>query len=254
MHDFSYQLYSSRKFGPLAATFDMLAQIGYRRVEGYGALFADHGAAREMKNALSHAGLAMPTAHFGLEMIENDPAAAIEMAKIIDVETVYLPYLLPDDRPADAAGWSAFGARIEAATAPLRDAGIGTGWHNHDFEFMPLDDGSLPITHMLDACPNITLELDLAWVEKAGLNPAIWIDKLGTRITSVHLKDIAPEGECLDEDGWADAGQGIMDWAAIKTALAKIDVTHFIAEHDNPSDDARFARRSLAHLKSLWGA
>lgn len=37
MTAFSYQLYSSRNFPPLAATLTMLADLGYAEVEGYGA-------------------------------------------------------------------------------------------------------------------------------------------------------------------------------------------------------------------------
>jgi hypothetical protein len=38
MTDYSYQLYSSRNFGPLPETLRMLAELGYKQVEGYDAL------------------------------------------------------------------------------------------------------------------------------------------------------------------------------------------------------------------------
>jgi sugar phosphate isomerase/epimerase len=41
-----------------------------------------------------------------------------------------------------------------------------------------------------------------------------------------------------------------MDWKALMAALRGAGVRHFIMEHDNPSDDARFARRSLAAAKT----
>ena len=55
----------------------------------------------------------------------------------------------------------------------------------------------------------------------------------------------------MDEDGWADVGDGVIDWRATFDALAKTNCRHFVAEHDNPSDGARFARRSIDFLNSL---
>ena len=99
---------------------------------------------------------------------------------------------------------------------------------------------------MMDASPSLNLELDLGWVQRAGHDPVEWINKYAGRISAAHIKDIAPTGECADEDGWADVGHGTMDWPAITAALAAAGVSHFVIEHDNPSDHERFARRSLA--------
>ena len=63
------------------------------------------------------------------------------------------------------------------------------------------------------------------------------------------VKDIAALGENLDEDGWADVGHGVVDWKGIMAALRAVGVSNFIMEHDNPSDDARFARRALASAR-----
>ncbi len=134
---------------------------------------------------------------------------------------------------------------------PIRDAGLGYGWHNHDFEFSALPDGTLPIEHLAAASPEIDLELDLAWIYVAGHDPVTWIERFTGRILAAHMKDRAPEGENADEDGWADVGHGVMNWTAIAAALKAANVPRFILEHDNPSDVARFARRSLATVKGL---
>ena len=65
------------------------------------------------------------------------------------------------------------------------------------------------------------------------------------------MKDIAPAGQNADEDGWADVGQGTVDWKALMAALRGIGVKHFVMEHDNPKDDVRFATRSIATAKTL---
>lgn len=58
---------------------------------------------------------------------------------------------MPDQRPADAAGWFAFGKRLQQAGKPFADAGLTFGWHNHDFEFKALADGSTRRSRFLPA-------------------------------------------------------------------------------------------------------
>ena len=249
MTDFSYQLYSSRNFD-LAETLKMLGRLGYKQAEGYGGLFGSDDAVKSLRDGLVANGLTMPTAHIGFDMIRDEPAKVIGIAKTLGVKSVFAPYLMPADRPTDAVGWRAFGQQLAAAGKPLVDAGLGFGWHNHDFEFTPLPDGSLP-QDMLLADNDISVELDVAWVVRGGQDPIAWIGANGHRITAAHVKDIAPKGENADEDGWADVGHGTMPWADIMTALRDTPCTTFVMEHDNPKDHNRFASRSLATVQAL---
>ncbi len=247
MSKYSYQLYSSRKFGPLHETLGMLAETGYAHVECFGALLSDP----DLALGLSDTGLGMPTAHVNLETVEAEPGRVIALAKRLGVGQLYAPYLMPGERPSTSQGWAGFGRRLAAAGRPLFDAGLGFGWHNHDFEFHACDDGRMPITCIMEADERLLLELDVAWVQAAGGDPLHWISHFTGRIGAVHIKDIAPEGCCEDEDGWADIGYGVMNW---KTLLAAIgDAPHIcrVVEHDNPSDDQRFAERSLSSIRAM---
>jgi sugar phosphate isomerase/epimerase len=251
MTDFSYQLYSSRNFPPLAETLKMLSEAGYRSVEGYGALYADDAKVAELTANLGANGLRMPTGHFGLDMLERDPEKVLSIAAAVGIETIYCPYLLPEDRPTDGAGWRAFGERLQAAGEPYRAAGLGFGWHNHDFEFVPTADGVIPQEAIFEGGPDLEWEADIAWIVRGGGDPLEWIRSHGRRITAVHVKDIAPAGENTDEDGWADVGEGTVDWKRIKAALTNTHVKVFVMEHDNPKDDRRFATRSLENARAL---
>ncbi|MEY1554491.1 sugar phosphate isomerase/epimerase family protein [Yoonia sp. R2331] len=250
MTGFSYQLYCSRNFGPMDQTLKMVADLGYTGVEGYGALYADPAAVAATKAALDETGLKMPSGHFGLPQLSADPEGVIAIAKALDISGIYCPFLPEDERPADAAGWADFGQQLQTIGAPFRDAGLTFGWHNHAFEFTPLADGTLPIDAILDGT-DLAFEFDVAWAVVAGSNPLDTIAKYGSRITAAHVKDRAAAGTNDAEDGWADLGKGTIDWATIMTALRSAGTTHFVMEHDNPSDDARFARASLAHAKTL---
>ncbi len=244
MTTIAYQLYCSRNFPPLADTLAMLAAAGYAAVEGFGGLYADPAA---LKAGLDANGLTMPSGHFGLDMVEGDPDRAIHVARTLGTQKVIVPHIGKDQRPADAAGWEAFGKRLAAAGKPIQDAGFTFGWHNHDFELADLGGGVTPLD--LIAAAGVDLELDLGWVRVAGHDPVAWVQKYAGRIMAVHVKDIANDGEAVDEDGWADVGYGIMDWAAIKTALDVAGISHYVVEHDNPKDHKRFATRSLATIK-----
>jgi sugar phosphate isomerase/epimerase len=131
----------------------------------------------------------------------------------------------------------------------LKASGIGFGYHNHHWEFGKLPSGKTPMELILGS-PDVTWEMDLAWVVKANEDPIEWMDKFGDRITAIHVKDIAPAGEKLDEDGWADVGTGTLDWKALTAAAkAKTKASVFVMEHDKPSDPIRFATRSIESVK-----
>ncbi|MCX7288947.1 MAG: sugar phosphate isomerase/epimerase [Rhodobacterales bacterium] len=235
----------------MSRTFEMVAKAGYTAVEGYGALYADDAAVAATKAGLKATGLTMPTGHFGLGQLETEVDKVLSIAKSLKMERLYCPYVMPDDRPSDSAGWTAFGARLQAAGAPYRAAGYGFGWHNHDFEFKALSDGRLPQDRIFQGGPDLEWEMDVAWVIKGGADPLAWIEKYKSRITAAHVKDIAPAGQNADEDGWADVGHGTVDWKTLVAALRGIGVKHFVMEHDNPKDDVRFATRSIATAKTL---
>ncbi|MCT7373828.1 sugar phosphate isomerase/epimerase family protein [Chelativorans salis] len=249
MTSFSYQLYSSREFPPLSDTLKMLKKLGYAQVEGYGGVYGDLPA---LKSALSETGLVMASGHFGLDALENEPDQVLELARTVGMKAVYCPFLMPDQRPEDAAGYARFGERLQKAGEPLVKTGLTFGWHNHDFEFRALPDGAIPQAEIFKGGPDLSWEADIAWIVRGGADPLAWIDSHGDRISAVHVKDIAPAGENADEDGWADVGTGTMDWKAIMDAVRqRTKAQLFIMEHDKPSDHERFARRSIENASKF---
>lgn len=244
----SFQLYSARNFTPWDDVFKTISSLGYTGVEGYGALYSDTD---KVRAAMEATGLSMPTAHVGLTDIENDLAGVLKTAKALGIKSIYAPHLAAEDRPTDAAGWAQFAKRLEAAAQSLAAAGIAFGWHNHDFEMEATADGAIPMKVILDEAPGLHWEADIAWIVRGGSDPFAWIDSYGARINAIHVKDIATPGDCADEDGWADVGEGTMDWTGLMKAVReKTKAAHFVMEHDNPSDIERFARRSIANFNS----
>ena len=138
------------------------------------------------------------------------------------------------------------GRRLANAADRIAAAGLRFAYHNHDFEFRPLPDGTMPIELLLTG--GVLWEADLAWAVKAGADPKPWLLRYTNRVPLVHVKDIAPAGEKLEEAGWADIGQGTLDWPGLWRTAVAAGAEIMIAEHDHPSDGERFARNSAAAM------
>lgn len=247
--DWSFQLYSARNFQPWENVLKTLAALGYNQVEGFGAVYESPQAFRA---ELDRNGLAMPSGHFGIDQLEKDFGAAAGIAETLGMQLIACPYLEADLRPTDAEGWRGFGHRLRRIGEQANKAGFDFAWHNHDFEFVPLADGSIPQRLILEAAPEIGWEMDIAWVIRGGGHPLAWIEEFGPRISAVHVKDIAPQGEATNEDGWSDVGQGTVDWKGLVADLRqRTPAKFFIMEHDNPTDFERFARRSIAAARTF---
>jgi sugar phosphate isomerase/epimerase len=243
----SFQLYSARTLEPLETQFELLAGLGYKQVEPYGALLNDP---QKLKNLLERHGLSAPTSHVGMDRLRADPVAAVRLSRELGVRTIYAPAPPPGERDGGEAEWSALGRELDRIGKIVTAEGLKFGWHNHHWEYAKAADGRRFIHIMLEQALDILWEADLAWIVRGGADPVAELKRYSGRIEAVHVKDIAPAGQCADEDGWADPGHGVLDWSKLVPVLKEIGVTLFIAEHDKPNDVARFARRALATVAS----
>jgi sugar phosphate isomerase/epimerase len=244
--DFSYQLYSARNAASLDETLATLKQLGYAQVEGWGGQFGDPAG---LAASLKKAGLSMPTAHIGYTQLQ-DTDAAIRIAETVGIKTIYCPAPPSNDYREGNGNWAELAAGLARIGKALNAAGVGFGYHNHAWELKQGGDGKYPIETILDASSGLEWEMDLAWLVKGGADPLAWMDKRGSRITAIHVKDIAAQGQAVDEDGWADVGYGTLDWRSLlESAKKKTKAKYFVMEHDKPSDPIRFARRSIESVR-----
>jgi len=245
---FSFQLYSARNFPPITDIFPKLKALGYGEVEGFGGLY---GEAAELAAALKASDLSMPTGHFGLDMLE-DTSLAMKTAEQLGIKTLICPGISPEERSRNSDGWKKLAGKLASLGETYARNGFKFGWHNHDYEFVPTGSGELPMDLLLAGAPDIVWQCDVAWLVVGNEDPLIWFDRYRDRIASVHVKDIARQGECADEDGWADVGHGTMDWKTIFAAIKqKTGCNSFVMEHDNPNDVVRFATRSIDSAEKL---
>lgn len=243
----SFQLYSARLMDSLDAQFELLAGLGYRKVEPFGGLLGD---ADRLRALLDKHGMTAPTCHVGMDRLRADPVAAVRLCRGLGIETIYAPAPPPGERDGGEAEWTAIGRELAAINKAVTGEGLKFGWHNHAFEFGKTPAGRTYMEILLQEAPDMLWEVDIAWVIRGKGDPAAMIKAHAGRIEAVHVKDIAPEGQCTDEDGWADPGHGVLDWATLVPLLQQIGVKHYVAEHDKPNDVARFARRARETVAS----
>lgn len=243
----SFQLYSARTFEPLEAQLELLAGLGYKKVEPFGGLFNDP---QTLKRQLEVHGLSAPSAHVGLDRLRVDPAAAVRLCRDMGIQTIYAPAPPLGERDGGEAEWTALGRELDRIGKIVTAEGLKFGWHNHNWEFAKVADGRRYIDILLEQAPNLLWQADIAWMVRGGADPVPELRRYAGRIEAVHVKDIAPAGSCVDEDGWADPGHGVLDWSTLVPVLKEIGVTLFVAEHDKPNDVARFARRAYATVAS----
>jgi len=247
MTQLSFQLYSARNYPSMEEFLGKLGKLGYTQVEGFGGLYDD---AAGLAENLKKNGLTMPTGHFGPAQVA-DVSTTLKTAETLGIKRIYCPHIGPEGRSEDESKWLELADMLANAAETYGKEGYGFGWHNHDFEFVPTTSGRTPMEILLETATNIEWEADIAWLVRGKADPLAWFDKYADRITAVHVKDIAPAGDCLDEDGWADVGQGVLDWDNLITKVtSKTKAQYFVAEHDKPSDAERFARRSIAAAKN----
>jgi sugar phosphate isomerase/epimerase len=221
------QLYTLRHSleDDLEATLAALAEAGVREVELAG-LYGRSAA--EMRAALDAAGLVACAAHIPIEGFLAAPGRVLGAAEILGTDTLVVPSVAP---PETAAAAEATVAQLVGLSEIVTGAGLDFAYHNHDFEFRVLDDGSTLWDRI--AAAGLPQEPDVGWLIVAGRDPVTVLGELAGRCPLVHAKDVRRKAD----GSWEDviAGDGEADWPAIVAAAAAAGALRIVVDLDNPS-------------------
>jgi sugar phosphate isomerase/epimerase len=222
------QLYTLRHAleADLEGTLVTLAEAGAHDVELAG--FYGRTPA-ELRAALDAAGLVAVAGHVPMEGWIETPDRVVAAAEVLGCETLVVPWVQP---PATAAEADETVARIVAASEVANGAGLGFAYHNHDFEFRALDDGSDLWSRITAA--GLPHEPDVGWLTVAGRDPVTVLGELAGRCPLVHAKDVRRKADGTWED--VIAGDGDLDWPGIVAASAAAGAKRIVVELDNPSE------------------
>lgn len=143
------------------------------------------------------------------------------------------------------------------ALAELSDALAGAGitllLHNHEVELLP-EEGTTALDYVLDACPNLKLELDVGWAKFAGADPVALMKRYRDRLAIVHLKDIRADASPATRDTCFTAvGAGSIPLADIVAEAANCPLMPcglVIDQDDSPNDIMDDLAAGLAAIRA----
>ncbi|MDO8777684.1 MAG: sugar phosphate isomerase/epimerase [Burkholderiaceae bacterium] len=250
----SIQLYSLRNIEGLDQQLDVVQAAGYRHVELIGSHLDD---AANTKAALDQRGLKVSSGHVSMAALRERPDAILAACKLLGFDLLLMPVVPVPERESGADYWLALGRELGALSQKFKQQGITLGYHNHHWELLVKEGGKTALELLFEGAAQteggspLVWQVDVAWLVRGGVDPAEWLNRYRDRVVSVHAKDLAPSGEKLDEDGWADVGSGVLDWHRLVRVCREAGAQWLVAEHDKPNDPVRFTRASYAFLNSL---
>ncbi|WP_026565914.1 sugar phosphate isomerase/epimerase family protein [Bacillus sp. UNC41MFS5] len=158
--------------------------------------------------------------------------------------------------------------KAEAMAHRLAEHGIELYYHTHHLEFQKYDG-----EYLLDIIKNNTtklgFELDVHWIQRAGVNPVEFVKQYAGRISLIHLKDYRIGQMDLSEVDFSDLskfmqvftntiefaelGEGNLDIKAITEAGLESGAQYFLVEQDDTygRDPFDCLEISAKHLRKL---
>ena len=197
---------------------------------------------KEMKSFLDGLGVKMVSTHFNYKGQVDKPdelKKSIEMAHDAGLSYLLCPHIGPQKTWDE---WKKIADQFNAVGEQVNKAGLKFGYHNHDYSFRPLD-GKLPQEYLLaNTDPkNVMFELDLCWIDVAGVDTADHLKKYGKRYELCHVKDYTVQnGKPMQND----IGKGNVDFKKTLRIAMNSGIKYFLVEQEE------YPESSLASLKN----
>lgn len=257
--DLGAQLYTVRSVLPdqTKETLQAIAEIGYKEVEIL------QGHLDTLPPLLAEVGLKPVGVHLDAALVLGGGDGSTSVADVLGkardagIGFVVMPYV-PNDQRGGLDVYRSMAEKLNTVGQAAKDAGMRLCYHNHAFEFEPMEDSTPLDTLMTDCDPAlVALEIDVFWVSVAGLDPVEILRKYSGRAPLEHLKDKSsgtPQQfkEGLPAEHYKEVGSGTLDFAAILAAGEETGVEHYFVEQDQtPGDPVASLRQSYEYLRAL---
>ena len=241
--NYGVQLYSVRdavKEMGMYKTLCRVAELGYKSVEFAG--FGD-ATAREVRVWLDELGLAVDGAHLSLKALTEKFDETLADLQAIGCTRA----IVPAAKVANEEQLLALVNGLKAARASFAPYGIDVGFHNHAVEYLPNEDGVIPMQRILDDT-DVFIELDTYWAYHAKVDPVAEMERLGKRLALIHIKDGDPSlaGECGKPLGLGTAPVSAVYQKAIELGLPMVVESETLTPSGLDEIDV-----CINHLKSL---
>jgi len=258
------QLYTVREEMPkdFEGTIAKVASTGYKEVEFAG--YFNHSP-KEVRAIVDKNGLTSPSTHIPYDIVETKWPETLDAAHTIGHEYIVCPWL--DEKQRTADGWKRAAELFNKAGEASKKAGIQFCYHNHSFEFAPVDGlgGKMAYDYLLDTTDPkfVKMEMDLCWISVAAKDPIAYFDKYPGRFPLVHVKDYVNDpnatssyagatGSVELKGRLADVGKGTIDFKRIFAQAGKGGIRHYFVENDDakkPFEDIKISYDYLHDLR-----
>jgi sugar phosphate isomerase/epimerase len=248
----------------LPGTLRAVADIGYREIELAG---IPATSATDLRNILNDLGLSAPSMHASMADLQTELQARIDYAKTLG--TRYLVCSFPwtaDSRFRNGAlsiasgitldDWKWNADQLNKIAAVTAKAGLSCGYHNHNMEFRSYD-GVVAYDELLRLTDPklVTMEMDLAWVVTAGVDPLKYLRKHADRISLLHVKEVRKDLRTSTdklEAQTTEVGSGKIDWQQLFGAMDPKRIRHYFVEQENfERSSLEAVRISFDYLRSI---
>ena len=254
------QLYTLRNQikDDVEATIKAVADAGYKQVEPYGFPNAD-----AMIKAARDNGLAVNSTHFDWDSVINpDQKGVRPFGEVLDkandagIKHLVIPYLADKNRKT-LDDYKQVCERCNKGAELAKKAGIQLSYHNHSFEFQPLEGGATGYETMIkEFSPDMHFEVDVFWIEVGGKDPVEMIRQLKGRVSQLHLKDLnasvqTPKYSGIPQEAFEELGDGVIDMEPILKVAAETGVKICHVEQDHSPHPIKSIQQSMKYLKAL---
>lgn len=234
------------------STMVQLKAMGYDTVQHAGAAIGDPYLLRDLTQ---QAGLQQVCPNIDAASLLENVDKVIETLRILDCNSIMLPYITPDDF-ATLASFRKAWEPLELPVQKLLDAGITPAYHNHDFDVAPMSDWDGSFVDWLFANrPGWQFILDVCWAEFAKQDVCALFDKLGNRINCVHFKDYTGGINSRHVPVFCACGKGVVSLSRYAKAVEALGIEDVIAEQDNAlkcPDPMGEMKQSAAALRKMF--
>lgn len=221
------QLYTVRELAKddFRGTLKKVRDVGYEAFEFAG--FGEMGAG-ETKTFMKSISAFTCGSHEGFEGLEKDLEGRIAFNREIGNPVIVVPSMPGEYQKGSADKVVEFAGKLNFMGKKVREAGMKFCYHNHSFEFDKKGGKTIFDLILENSDPEaVQIEMDLAWVTHAGVDPLKLMDQYRGRIPVLHCKDITADGTLVP------VGKGIVPFAEIIAEAKKMEVDWYVVEQDS---------------------
>ena len=237
--DYGIQLYSVRDAAEqdFEKTLETLAKMGYTHME-FDEFFGH--TAEEVKAMLEKNGLKVSGAHIDIPSLDKDFEGMVKFHKAIGNSR----FIVVGTRFKNAELLAKLIADLNKYQPMLAAEGIELCLHNHHKEFLPNEDGQIPMKEIWENT-SVFFEIDTYWVYIAGKDPVQTLEAMKERTPLIHLKD----GD--EKSHGSSLGSGTAPVAQVREKAMELGM-HIVVESEGLEPDGiSEVGRCMDWLKSL---